>query len=219
MSFVVEQDAGRDQHVLKRAVLVAEAGPIIVQRLALRQTIENVLDDVGVGVELGDVVRYILLAGVAEGLIIGAVGPKDGPIGGDPMQPDHPVVELIDHIPLRTDNRVCLLHGAPSCLAPANNSRSDKASRQWARSFVNDYCDFSQALPAFHPVELERHGRDEPTSLRGRLNSPVRRLPDQHDKHHEMGDQQPGHGHGRNKIGGPEVANPNPLHTLNERIQ
>ena len=64
---------------------MAEASSIIIERLALRQMIENVPDDVGVGVELGDVMPYILLAGVAERLLIGSVGPEDSPIGGNPM--------------------------------------------------------------------------------------------------------------------------------------
>jgi hypothetical protein len=62
-------------------------------------------------------------------------------------------------------------------------------------------------------------GRDEPPSIRGRLDPPVRRLPDKHYENHEMGDQQRGHGHGRNTIGGPKVANTDPLHPLKEPIQ
>src|SRR5215813_10844515 len=62
-------------------------------------------------------------------------------------------------------------------------------------------------------VELELNGRDVPTSLRGRLNPPIRWLPYKQYENHEMGYQQPGHYHCRDKICSPKVANANPLTT------
>jgi hypothetical protein len=98
------------------------------------QTLPYVVDDVGVGVELGHVMPDVLLAGVAERLLIGSVGPEDGPVAGDLMSPDHPIVEVIGHIPFRTDERACRLHGASACLAPANDRLPDKtALRKFAR--------------------------------------------------------------------------------------
>jgi hypothetical protein len=38
-----------------------------------------------VGVELGRVMPDPLLAGIAERLVISAVGPENEPVGGDPM--------------------------------------------------------------------------------------------------------------------------------------
>ena len=52
---VVEQDVGSDEHILERAILVAQACPMVVDGLAPRQTVAKVLEDVRVGVELGAV--------------------------------------------------------------------------------------------------------------------------------------------------------------------
>jgi hypothetical protein len=62
-----------------------EASPIVVECLTPEQTLQQVVQDVGVGVELGNVMPGLLLAGVAERHIIGPVGAEDGPVGGDPM--------------------------------------------------------------------------------------------------------------------------------------
>ena len=69
-----------------------------------------------VGVELGRVMPDPLLASIAERLVIGSVGPEDGPVGCDPVSPDHPIVEVIGHIPFRTDEGACRLHDSASCL-------------------------------------------------------------------------------------------------------
>jgi hypothetical protein len=60
---------------------VTEAHRIVVERLPRRQTVEDVGEHVGVGVKLGNAMPHVLLTGVAERLVIGPVGPEDGPVG------------------------------------------------------------------------------------------------------------------------------------------
>ena len=60
---------------------------------------------------------HVFLLGVAEWLVIGSVGPEDGPVAGDPMAPNHPIVEIIDHVPFRSDEGACRLPNADACHA------------------------------------------------------------------------------------------------------
>jgi hypothetical protein len=57
----------------------------VVDRLTLGETLRDVVEGGMVGVELGRVMPDPLLAGIAERLVISAVGPEDDAIGGDPM--------------------------------------------------------------------------------------------------------------------------------------
>jgi hypothetical protein len=100
-----------------RAALVAQASPIVVERLSLSETLQHVVADVGVSVEPGNVMPHGLLLTVAERLVIGSVGPEDGPVASDPMAPNHSIAELIDHMPFRSDARACRLPDADTCRA------------------------------------------------------------------------------------------------------
>jgi hypothetical protein len=48
---------------------------------------------------------HVPLLSIAERLIIGLIGPEDGPVAGDLMAPNHPIVEIIYHIGFRSDER------------------------------------------------------------------------------------------------------------------
>src|SRR3979409_1690634 len=49
---VVEQTTGGDQDALGRSVLTQKASLVVVERLTTEETLEDVVDDVGVSVEL-----------------------------------------------------------------------------------------------------------------------------------------------------------------------
>jgi len=101
---------------------VVEVSPIVVKPLTRGQTLQHVMEDAKVSVELVIARSPILLMGVADRFIIGTVGPEDGPVGCEPMAPDHSMVEVMDHLPYRTKTRACSLQGAASCLAPVTDS-------------------------------------------------------------------------------------------------
>ena len=89
------QHAGVDDHVLDRTILAPHSGLAVPHLLAGPQPLQDVLDHVLIGVELGDVMADVLLGGVAEQIQLRPVRPEDGSIRSNPVQPDGGVVEEI----------------------------------------------------------------------------------------------------------------------------
>jgi len=81
-------DIGVDQDVLDRPVLTREARGAVCERLAGGESIEQIREDVSVSVKLVDVVATVLSAGIPEHAELGVVGPQDGAIQGNTVDPD-----------------------------------------------------------------------------------------------------------------------------------
>ena len=78
-----------------RAVLRLQAGRVLVEPLAAGQTLENIVNDMSVGVKLGDGASDIFLRRIAEQVELGLVGAQDRPVRADEMQPHGAVLEEV----------------------------------------------------------------------------------------------------------------------------
>jgi hypothetical protein len=108
---ILEMAVRMDHHVLDRAVLAAQPRRLVVQGAAGAQGGEDVADDVGVDVEIGDMAADVVVPGIAEHLQLGAVGPQDGAVAGHAVQAFSRVFHEVRELPF------ALAQGQFSCLA------------------------------------------------------------------------------------------------------
>nr|GFD58762.1 hypothetical protein [Tanacetum cinerariifolium] len=73
---VLEVTVRMNHDVLDRTVLAAQARRLVQQRAARAQYSEDVADDVGVDMEVGDVAADVFFPRIAQHLQFGAVGPQ-----------------------------------------------------------------------------------------------------------------------------------------------
>ena len=78
-----------------RAVLAPQPCGVTLERLALGEAAQDVVEHVPVGVELRDVVPDVLLGRVAQHVELRAVGAQDGAVGADQVDADRGVVEKL----------------------------------------------------------------------------------------------------------------------------
>src|SRR2546421_530389 len=72
-----------------------------MQRLATRETAEDVRDHVSVRVEFCNIATDVLLAGVSQELEFSPVGPEDSAILCDPVQRNRGILKEVDQLPLQ----------------------------------------------------------------------------------------------------------------------
>ncbi len=92
---LLAEDVGVDQDVLHRPVLASHAGLVVAQARVAGEALEEVVDRLPVGPELGDGVADVLVPAVAQQVELGPVGPQDGAV---PAQPLHPLGRVIDEV-------------------------------------------------------------------------------------------------------------------------
>jgi hypothetical protein len=78
-----------------------------MEGLASAEVAQDVVDDVLVRMELGDVVANVLILRVAKQFQFGVVGPKDGPVGSDPVEGDGRILHKVSEVLLaRAQERI-----------------------------------------------------------------------------------------------------------------
>ena len=87
------EDVRVNEDVTDRPILMPEAGLVVEQRFATRETKEDVVDGRRIDVEFGDIVPDVFVARVAEKVQFGLIGPQNRAVRAHPVQPFSGVIE------------------------------------------------------------------------------------------------------------------------------